>query len=111
MSETKTYEIDGKGFRLKDLTLDEADEVNKIISLEGKELAVSNDDSKRFLQLVLEPLNGDTGAVDFGKCTERTALEVLKDFFSVKIESGRSLKEFFKTLAQEPTRPLQNINR
>lgn len=94
----KTYTIDGKEFTLKDLTLDEADEVNKLINTVNGGAEISNKNSKRFLQIVLAPVEPDTKGIDFGKCTETVALEVMKDFFSAKIASGESLKNFFKTL-------------
>lgn len=93
----KTYTIAGKEFTLKDLTLDEADEVNKLITTVNGGAEISNKNSKRFLQIVLAPVEDGT-SVDFGKCTETVALEVMKDFFSAKIASGESLKNFFTSL-------------
>lgn len=99
--EQKVYMINGVEYTLKDLTLDEADEVNKIIVLCGGTVALNNKQTKRFLEIVLRPISPDAGAPsDFGKCTENIALEVCKDFFSAKLASAQSLKRYFDDLAQ-----------
>lgn len=96
----KTYEIDGVEVRLKDLTLDEADEVSSLLTVTREGMTVSNENSKRFLSIVLEGVNGNNVNINFGKCTETTALEVLKDFFTRRIESGNGLRNFFSTLTK-----------
>ena len=94
----KTYLIDNVEMQLKDLSLDEADEVNSLLNIKNKtEIELTNDDSKRFLQLVLEPTKRTDKVIDFGKCKETTAVEVLQDFLLRKIERGEELKSSFTT--------------
>lgn len=103
--------IDGVVFKLKDLTLDEVDEINKLISVTAAgEVTVGNESSKKFLSIVLQKVNKDDKEVDFGKCSEKTAIEVLKDFFIGRIESASELKTFFTDYAQKQKKSLKNIN-
>lgn len=98
----KTYIIDGVDLVLKDLTLDEAEQVNSLLSFSNNEAEVSGQNSKKFLSIVLEPADKSAEKeINFGKCTEATALEVLKDFFTKRIESGKNLNEYFTTLTEK----------
>ena len=88
---------------LKDLTLNEADEVNSLLSFSDAGAAVSNENSIKFLSITLRPsIQGKKiKDIDFGNCTETTALEVLKDFFTKRIESGQDLKNYFVTFIKK----------
>lgn len=93
----KKYTIDGIDFFLKDITLDEAEEVNAILKLNSNGIEITNEESKKFLEIVLEPVVGNNKIIDFGKCKEQTAVEVLQDFLLRKIERGEELKSSFTT--------------
>ena len=106
----KHYSINNTNFTLKpDLTLDEAEEVqqlfqNLFIQEEQASGATagqtglitgsfSNTEIKRFLTIALEPesLPGKpreviNDEIDFGKIKESTAVEIIKDFFLLRIK-------------------------
>lgn len=103
---TKTYIIDKTEMQLKKLTLKEVKRVNSLLSIQtGTSLSaeVPEDNSPEFLSIVLEPVNENVNKneIDFEDCTEETALEVLKDFFTSRIERGKNLKSYFTTLAKK----------
>lgn len=97
----KTFNIDGTEMRLKDLTLDEADRVNQLLSATEDGVIVSNEDSKEFLKIILEPVKVTNKKINFGACTESTAVEVLKSFLEKRIESGQDLRKYFSTLIKK----------
>ena len=103
----KTYTISHTNFTLKsDLTLDEAEEVEQLFqnlfireeqAAGGKTGLItgsfSNSEIKRFLSIALEPEDrpgkrreGINDAFDFGKINESMAVEVIKDFFLLRIK-------------------------
>ncbi|GMU99377.1 MAG: hypothetical protein AMXMBFR51_21120 [Ignavibacteriota bacterium] len=106
----KTYKIDETDFKLKDLTLDEVEEVNKLITYSENSIDISNKNSKKFLSLVLEPVTETDKEIDFGKCKESTAIEVLRDFFTSRIKNGADLKDYFMTLTQKLMKQSNNIS-
>lgn len=89
------YKINKKTFGLKDLTLDESDEVNLILNGSTE---LDNKSTKTFLKIVLEPTPNDE---DLTKCTESVALEVLKDFFSLRLKRGKNMTDYFKSLLKD----------
>jgi len=106
----KHYSIKNKNFTLKsDLTLDEAEEVQQLFQnlfIQEEQAAditsgqtglitgsFSNSEIKRFLSIALEPecIPGKSredinDEFDFGKIKESTAVEVIKDFFLLRIK-------------------------
>lgn len=102
------YEIAGRKFVLRDLTLDEADEVNKLLGLSSTtksqvELALTRDQSNRLLSLIIEPADGQKVEESFyGKCKESVSVEILKDFFLKRIMMRQSSQNFFASLMQRP---------
>jgi hypothetical protein len=86
-SENKIFTIAGREFEFKDLTIDEDEEVKKYTSkanVSGKEFIVNftGAETKRFLYLILAPLDGK--AVDeafFGKVLHKDFIEIFITFF------------------------------
>lgn len=106
-NKTKVYLIDGIEFKLKELTLNELDEVNNILQL-GKndntiESNLTSEDSKKFLSIVIEQVNKKDKNVDIGKCSEIVALEILKDFFLERLKRGTDMKNYFQKLFKKST--------
>lgn len=97
----KTYLIDETEFKLKDLTLDELEVVTKLLNYSENSIDISNKNSKKFLEIVLEPVTETDKNINYGKCKESTAIEVLRDFFSSRIKNGADLKDYFMTLTQK----------
>lgn len=96
-----SYLINKKAFGLKDLTLDESDDVNKLLNSSENGAELDNKSTKEFLKIVLEPTPKDE---DLSKCSETTALEVLKDFFSSRLKRTKNLTDYFKSLAKNTKR-------
>lgn len=102
------YEIAGRKFVLRDLTLDEADEVNKLLGLSSTtkqqvELALTREQSNRLLWLIIEPADGQPVEESYyGKCKESVSVEILKDFFLKRIMMRQSSQNFFASLMQRP---------
>lgn len=95
--ENKIYlDKDGNKYKLADLTLDEEEEVNKLILSTGNTMEISNENSKKFLSLVLEPVYGEAKAI--GRVPSRIAVEVLKDFLSWRALLGSSVIPHLKKL-------------
>lgn len=96
------YLIDGKQFRLKDLTLEDEEKISKITGKAtfSNGLNLSSADLITLLKLVLEPVNEKEkiDKVNFAKCTQKTYVTVLKDFFSQKIKEQSDLINYFKEL-------------
>ncbi len=92
------YKFNKKTFMLKDLTLDESDEVNNILKGSNAGVELDNKATKAFLRIVLEPTPNDD---DLSKCTETIALEVLKDFFSLRLKRGKNMTDYFKSLLKD----------
>ncbi len=91
------YWINGQQFNIKDLTLDEADEVNNLVGKQGANVELDNKGTKQFLSIVLDPTPNEN---DLKKCTESVALEVLQAFFTMRIKRSKNLTSYFKSLAQ-----------
>ncbi len=92
------YKVNKKTFALKDLTLDESDEVNKILNSSNTGVELDNKSTKSFLQIVLDPTPSEQ---DLAHCTESVALEVLKDFFSLRLKRGKNMTDYFKNLLKD----------
>ncbi len=101
MDNKKIYLAGDVECSFKKLSLDEADQVSALIgsAVNEKEAVFNNDQTKKFLSFVLEPVNGD--AFDPGKMDEDTAVEVFKDFFLMRIKRGSDIAKSFGTLAKE----------
>lgn len=91
MDTSKVYLVDGQRMKLKDLTLKESDRVNKIIARDftTRDNAIVGQwtlaSLTEFLGIILEPADGDGKEIDFGNVTERTAAEIVRDFFFVRL--------------------------
>jgi hypothetical protein len=110
--ENKTYTIDNTKFILKtDLTLDEGEEVQELLSglftqdntikgtFTGKQM-------KRFLELVLEPAEGNLpDNFNFGKTKESVQMEVFKDFFLSRVTKGMRITKDFAELIADQQKP------
>ena len=96
----RSYLINGKKYLLKDLTLKESKEVNKLLKINqttGDFAANFNndDDIEKYLQIVLVDETGAKAEIDFSEhVTEKMLLEILKDFFSVRINQAKGLQDF-----------------
>lgn len=106
----KTYKIDDTEMKLKDLSLDELERVNRLITYTDDAVDIINDNAKKFLSIVLEPVKDTDKEIDFGKCKESTAIEVLVDFFSSRIKKGADMKDYFMTLTQRLMKQSNNIS-
>lgn len=102
--ENKTYSIAGTEFQLKDLTLKEAEEVQKTFKSltannQNEILAdLSNESAREFLSTVLTPKRP---AVFFDDATEMQFLEIFKDFFLARLKQGKNLENFFTNLTMK----------
>lgn len=88
---------------LKELTLNEAEEVAGLISSSssaggGVEIGMDNDQLKKILCVILEKSDG--GKFEPGDLKETEALEVLKDFFTKRINLGISIRKDFERLTK-----------
>ncbi|MCC7290317.1 hypothetical protein IT417_03655 [bacterium] len=85
----------GFKFKLADLTIDEEDEVNKLLKFDDDgSLTASNDDTKRLLSIVLEDVNGDRSTLNPGRLTPATAVQVLHDFLLRQKEKEYDLQNY-----------------
>jgi hypothetical protein len=107
--ENKTYTIDNTKFILKtDLTLDEGEEVQELFSgLFAQDNTISgNFKMKRFLELVLEPAEGNLpDNFNFGKTKESVQMEVFKDFFLSRVTKGMRITKDFAELIADQQKP------
>ncbi len=96
----KTYLIADKKFSIKDLTLKESKEINKLLNLDGvtDNMAVNFDNEeniKKFLAIVLIDENGRQESPGFfDNAIEKTVLEVVKDFFLIRINQAKDIQNF-----------------
>jgi len=101
--EGKEYLIGGVVCRLKKLSLDETDEVNALLqnaSSAGEQVDLNNEQTKIFLSIVLEPKNSRE-KINPGKAFEDTAIEILRDFFLMRINKALDIKKSFTTLVKK----------
>lgn len=111
MSEEKSmvnkYKIGDKDFILRDLSLDQADEVNRLLlpmKGEGNHLEVkfTLKENNRLLSLILEPSDlQEVPEEFFGKCKESVSVEILKDFFLKRLMMRNNSMNFFTNLMQK----------
>jgi len=103
--ESKNYFIAGRSFQLKDLTLKEAEAVNKIFkslapgSHDNEVVAdLSNDEAREFLSIALTP---KVEPSFFDDATEEQFIEVFKDFFLARLNQKKNITTFFSGLIKK----------
>lgn len=94
----KTYNIGGVECRFRDLTLDEAEEVDRILK-KSTSTGLSNEETKGFFELLLVPVNEQ--AVNYGAIRESQAEEIVQDFFLMRINKKSDIKKSFSTLMKK----------
>lgn len=123
MSENKNYNLDGTDFKLKDLTNDESKEVQTLFAVMGSNIEVANKKSQELFSLILSPVNDvdkvkivtkrlhkklltqlykmrhkDIKVTYPGDWDEKVTVEIVKDFFSKRIEKNSDFANYFLTL-------------
>jgi hypothetical protein len=101
----KIYVIDDKQLTLRDLTLDELDRANALLSklnASGNEITgqFTNEELKELLSVILEPVTPGA-VVDFGKTKESISVQVIGDFFLTRIQSKLSTQKSFVNLMKK----------
>jgi len=104
----KTYEINGTKFRVKDdFTLEEAENIQQLFNGMYEDGHNSTAYIKKFLSSVLQPsdLLFDAEGFDFGKTGESVAMEVIKDFFLLRLKSAAAITDCLNGLMKEFSPP------
>jgi hypothetical protein len=100
----KIYEISGAWFRMKDdFTLEEAENIQNLFNGMYEEGNNSTAYIKKFLAAVLQPVDMllDLSGIDFGKTREPVAMDVIKDFFLLRLKSTAAITEYLDGLMKE----------
>lgn len=96
----QTFKIEEVEFRLKeDLDLDESEEAGRLLNLFFSPTTTTvvaqakASDIKKFLSIVLEPVNGKPvpGDFNFGKIKESVQVKVFMFFFISRVRKGSSI--------------------
>lgn len=103
------YKIENKEFVLKDLSLDELDQANKLLQrMEAAdnsiEVQFTNEELKQLLAIILEPKVPGT-VVNMGAVKETVVLEIIKDFFLKRISSKMAFQKSMQTLLKKAGQP------
>jgi predicted site-specific integrase-resolvase len=117
------YILDGTEFKIKDLTNDESKEVQTLFTIIGSNIEVANKKSQELFSLILTPVNefakvkivtkrlhkklltqlykrmGKNIKVTYpGDWDEKVTVEIVKDFFTGRIEKNSDFASYFLTL-------------
>jgi hypothetical protein len=107
------YKVENIELRLKELTLNEAEQVELILSkIQDKATGNINANSqqlKDLFKLVLERVDGgDMKEVHFGNMLEKESVAVIQDFFSQRIRNLFDMQNSFKNLIKDIQKQPEN---
>ena len=105
LGEKRYFDKDALVFKLADLTIDEEDEVNKLLKFDSSgALTASTEDTKKLLSIILVDVNDDHTTLNPGRLTPKTAVEVLHDFLLRQKEKELDLLSYSSTFTREVTK-------